>query len=194
MPASLLATLTGLLFLQGQDALGYGLGLMSGLVAATVLMASRLRTSRVQTVPAYLERRFGTTVAVLGAVVLGLVTLLLLVAELSFVGLAAERGLGHSYSASVVLAAVIVAAVVVLSVRARRHAPCRLFSMAFLLRVSRSRSYSSRGPLRALCCLKSHRGVCFRKSVLQNERCSRAGSRICARSVSTRSRSWIWTN
>ena len=115
VPASLLAMLTGLLFLQGQDALGYGLGLMSGLVAATVLMASRLRTTGVQTVPAYLRRRFGTTVAVLGAVVLALVTLLLLVAELSFVGLAAERGLGHSYSASVVLSAVIVAAVVVLS-------------------------------------------------------------------------------
>lgn len=111
VPASLLATLTGLLFLQGQDALAYGLGLMSGLVAATVLMASRLRASGAQTVPAYLEQRFGTRVAVLGGVVLALVSLLLLVAELSFVGLAAERGLGHDYSASVVLAAVVVAAV-----------------------------------------------------------------------------------
>lgn len=115
VPASLLAMLTGLLFLQGQDALGYGLGLMSGLVAATVLMASRLRATGAQTVPAYLEQRFGTTVAVLGAIVLVLVSLLLLTAELSFVGFAAERGLGHSYSASVILAAVVVAAVAVFS-------------------------------------------------------------------------------
>jgi cation/acetate symporter len=115
VPASLLATLTGLLFLQGQDALVYGLGLMGGLVAATVLMASRLRATGAQTVPAYLEQRFGTTVAVLGTIVLVLVSLLLLTAELSFVGLAAERGLGHAYSASVILAAVIVAAVAVFS-------------------------------------------------------------------------------
>ena len=115
VPASLLAMLTGLLFLQGQDALVYGLGLMGGLVAATVLMASRLRATGAQTVPAYLEQRFGTTVAVLGTIVLVLVSLLLLTAELSFVGLAAERGLGHAYSASVILAAVIVAAVAMFS-------------------------------------------------------------------------------
>lgn len=111
VPASLLATLTGLLFLQGQDALAYGLGLMSGLVAATVLMASRMRASGAPTVPAYLEQRFGTSVAVLGAVVLVLVSLLLLVAELSFAGLVAERGLGHSYAASIVLTSAIVGAV-----------------------------------------------------------------------------------
>lgn len=115
VPASLLATLTGLLFLQGQDALAYGLGLMGGLVAATALVASRLRATGAQTVPAYLEQRFGTVVAVLGAVVLVLISLLLLTAELSFVGLAAERGLGHSYSASVILAAIIVAAIAGLS-------------------------------------------------------------------------------
>ncbi len=39
----------------------------------------------------------------------------LLVAELSFAGLAAERGLGHSYSASVILAAAVVTAVAVFS-------------------------------------------------------------------------------
>jgi cation/acetate symporter len=115
VPASLLAMLTGLLFLQGQDALVYGLGLMSGLVAATVLMASRLRATGTQTVPAYLEQRFGTIVAVLGAIVLALVSLLLLAAELSFIGFAAERGLGHSHSASIILAAVVVAAVAVFS-------------------------------------------------------------------------------
>jgi cation/acetate symporter len=110
VPASLLATLTGLLFLEGQDALAYGLGLMSGLVAGTVLMASRLRATGAQSLPAYLELRFGAKVAVLGALVLGLVSLLLLVAELSFAGMVAERGLGLPYAASVAATAAIVVA------------------------------------------------------------------------------------
>jgi cation/acetate symporter len=115
VPASLLAMLAGLLFLEGHDALAYGLGLMSGLVAATVLFASRFQASGAATIPTYLKDRFGPAVAALGAIVLVLVLLLLLVAELSLSGLAAERALGLPYAASVIAMAAIVAAVAALA-------------------------------------------------------------------------------
>lgn len=114
VPASMLAMLAGLLFLQGHDALAYGLGLMSGLVATTVLIASRFRSSGAATIPQYLESRFGPPVALLGMIVLLLVTVLLLIAELSFAGIAAVRVMGVPYVPSVIAMAAIVASMAAL--------------------------------------------------------------------------------
>lgn len=78
-----LLALTGLTYLIGVDALFISLGLYSGVVLAAVLLAPFLRKFGAYTIPSYLGLRFeSSSLRIVSAVVLGIVALLIVVAEM----------------------------------------------------------------------------------------------------------------
>lgn len=101
MPAALLASLPGLVFLAGFDHLAYGLGLLAGIVLAGVAIAPHVAREGSATVSEALHRRFGRAASFAAAVVIVLVVLPLLTAELVVVGVVSEAALGTPYLAAV---------------------------------------------------------------------------------------------
>lgn len=104
MPVALLASLPGLVFAAGFDHLAYGLGLLAGVVLAGQLVAPPVARLGAATIPDALQRRFGHTTALIGAVVIVLVACPLLAAEFTLVGMLAEASLGVPYLAAVAAA------------------------------------------------------------------------------------------
>lgn len=115
IPAALLASLPGLVYLAGFDHLAYGLGLLAGIVLAGLLIAPHVARTGAATIPEALGRRFGTIASVAASVVIVLVVLPLLAAELTLIGIVTEAGLGVPYLAAVLTA---VSVGVVLALRA----------------------------------------------------------------------------
>jgi len=111
VPVALLASLPGLVFLAGFDHLAYGLGLLAGVVLAGLLIAPHVAQSGAATLSEALRKRFGTIASIAGTAVIVLVTLPLLTAELTVIGIVAESGLGGSYVAAVLVAVAVSAAV-----------------------------------------------------------------------------------
>ncbi|MCC7250697.1 hypothetical protein [Hyphomicrobium sp.] len=97
VPVALLASLPGLVFVAGFDHLAYGLGLLAGVVLAGLLIAPHVARTGAATITDALRHRFGRATAIIGAIVIVLVVLPLLAAELTFVGVLAEAGLGVPY-------------------------------------------------------------------------------------------------
>ena len=97
IPAVLLASLPGLVYLAGFDHLAYGLGLLAGIVLAGLLIAPHVARTGAATVPDALGRRFGSIASGAAGVVIVLVVLPLLTAELTLIGLVSEAILGVPY-------------------------------------------------------------------------------------------------
>lgn len=104
VPVALLAALPGLVVLAGFDHLAYGLGLLTGVVLAGVLIAPRLARLGTRTILEALNARFGTRAAIAGAIIIALVAVPLLAAELAFAGFLGAALLGVPYAAALIAA------------------------------------------------------------------------------------------
>ena len=106
---------TGVLFLSGVDGLVLPIGLMSGLVVATVLLVPFLRKFGCYTIPSYLGRRFASrTVRVLSAAILSIPVLLLLAAEIRIAASASALLLGRGEALPEAVMVLIVTAIAAL--------------------------------------------------------------------------------
>lgn len=86
-----LAALTGSLFLMGFDALCIGVGLTGGLVCMVTLIVPFLRKFGAYSIPAYLARRFDSSlIRVVSAALIAVPCLLLLMAEMKMAAFAAS--------------------------------------------------------------------------------------------------------
>jgi cation/acetate symporter len=104
----------GAVFFLGFDALAIGLGLTTGMLAATVLFAPYLRKAGTYTVPAFLGHRFRSRPPrIMASLMLVPPTVLLLAAEMKVAALVAALFLPVSYIVAVAAAAAIIAAVTI---------------------------------------------------------------------------------
>jgi cation/acetate symporter len=110
VPAALLTSLPGLVYVAGFDHLAYGLGLLAGVVLAGLLIAPQVAATGASTVTGALHHRFGPVASRPALVVVALMVLPLLAAEFTVFGTVAEAFLGIPYLAAVVGAFVVVAA------------------------------------------------------------------------------------
>lgn len=111
IPAALLVSLPGLVFVAGSDHLAYGAGLLGGIVLAGLLVAPRIAAAGATGIWDALHRRFGKGASLPAAVVVALAALPLLVVEFSLLGRVAEGMLGVSDAPAVFIAFVAVALV-----------------------------------------------------------------------------------
>lgn len=109
VPAALLVSLPGLVFLAGSDHLAYGAGVLAGIVFAGLLIAPRVAATGAGGIAAALHRRFGRAASLPAAIVVVLAALPLLVVEFSLLGRVAEGLLGVSDAAAIFIALVVVA-------------------------------------------------------------------------------------
>lgn len=114
IPATLLVALPGLAFIQGFDGLGYGLGLMAGVVLAAVLIPNRSKRTPVVGVAEFLLTRFGMPVVWVGSVAIAATCLLLLIAEIRVGASVIHQFIGVRYDGAVIGVALFMLAVAAL--------------------------------------------------------------------------------
>lgn len=96
----------GALYLMGYDGLAFVLGSIGGFVLAAVLIVPYLQKSGAYTVPAFLAIRFGgSSVGLMGVIILVTVSFVLMTAQIQAAGLVAERFLGLTYESGIAVGA-----------------------------------------------------------------------------------------